>query len=82
MKGRRLGGSLNAIPSNDLPVVKELLRKMDVNPEDLVKAFAEPHRTPGNSKAQDEYEVRLLLRAQVDKVRERANATTQNPPTS
>ncbi len=47
-------------------VVKELQRKMDVNREGLVRAFAEPHRALGNSEAQDKHEVRLLLHALID----------------
>ncbi len=55
---------------------------MDVNPEGLVRAFAEPHRALGNSEVQDKHEVRLLLHALIDQVRERATATPQNPLTS
>lgn len=55
---------------------------MDVKPEGLVGAFAEPHRALGNSEAKGKHEVRLLLHALIDQVRERATATPQNPLSS
>jgi len=59
-------------------VVRELLRKMDVDPEDLVKAFAaRPHRTLANKEARDEYDLELYLAALGKTVRLKANASPE-----
>lgn len=63
-------------------VVKEPLRKMDVNPEELLRAFAEPHGALGNSEARDERDLEFYMRVFVDTVKQRARNTPENPPVS
>jgi hypothetical protein len=52
---------------------------MDVDPENLLKAFSGPHRTLGNQEARDEQEVQFYLAALVKTLRK---ATTSQQPSS